>query len=239
MKIIINPQYEYLREWLCELPDTFSESGTVLYQARNEVRRIVAPQGLAVCAKRYRQPALPNRIIYTFFRKSKAERAYNNAFLLLSKDIPTPEPIAYIEERKGGLLSTSYLVTVFCPYTHNFYEFRQHSVGGYENVVTALALLAADMHEQGILHKDFSPGNILFEHRNEKVNLTVVDINRMQFGSKAVSLKEGCQNFARLWGDDDFFTLLAKHYAQAREADEDECIRLTIKYRDIFWRNRQ
>lgn len=54
--------------------------------------------GLEINVKRYRVPIFINRIAYTFFRKSKACRAYNNAFEVIKRGFETPESIAYIEE---------------------------------------------------------------------------------------------------------------------------------------------
>ena len=152
---------------------------------------------------------------------------------------PTPEPVAFLIESHSGLITTSYLITVFCPYKRNFYEFRHHSLRGSEHIVRALAHLAADMHRQGIVHKDFSPGNILFDATDDKVRLTIVDINRMTFSRTPVSIREGCRNFARLWGKDDFFTVLAGEYARARGFDEEECIRLTLEYTHRYWHGRK
>jgi hypothetical protein len=55
----------------------------------------------------------------------------------------------------------------------------------------------------------------------------------MRFGP--VSIKKGCAGFARLWGGDDLFKLLAREYAIARNADPADCIRWVFDYRRRFW----
>jgi serine/threonine protein kinase len=119
------------------------------------------------------------------------------------------------------------------------YEFRHHPLEGYEPIVQAFAQFTAHMHEEGILHRDYSPGNILFDvDEKGQVHFEIVDINRMVF-DKPVGLERACRNFCRLWGKEDFFRLLATEYAKARGFDETECTRLTIKYWKRFWRFRK
>ena len=239
MTIEINPTYEHLREWITRLPETFTRQGEVIYDARNQIRLITAPDGSNVCVKRFHAPRCLNKWIYSYFRQPKAVRAYQNALRLRECGIRTPEGIAYILLSKRGLLQESYLVSCRSTLTRNMYEFRHHPLEGYENIVRAFAQYTAKMHDKGILHKDYSPGNILFDiNQDGQVLFDVVDINRMRF-DKPVSAKEGCRNFCRLWGKEDFFTLLAREYARARGLDEQQCVHWTIKYWRRFWRNRK
>lgn len=68
------------------------------------------------------------------------------------------------------------------------------------------------------MHRDYSPGNILFDKIDGEYHFMLVDINRMSFGK--ISIDMGCANFARLWGQKAFFELLAREYARARNTDE-------------------
>jgi len=90
------------------------------------------------------------------------------------------------------------------------------------------------VHEAGFLHADYSPGNILFRKGAQGIDFCLVDINRMHFGP--VSVRSGCENFARLWGGDGMFFLLAKVYAEARGADEVQCTAWMLSARRAFWR---
>ena len=91
------------------------------------------------------------------------------------------------------------------------------------------------MHEQGILHLDFSPGNVLWDKDAEgHYHFSIVDINRMNFGP--VSMKKGCKNFARLWGPDHFFELLSGEYASQRHFNVKVCRNLVFKERQKFWK---
>jgi len=58
------------------------------------------------------------------------------------------------------------------------------------------------------MHRDYSPGNILFDKIDGEYHFMLVDINRMSFGK--ISIDMGCANFARLWGQKAFFELLCQ-----------------------------
>lgn len=232
MKVVVNKAYASLSEWIESVPVLFSRSGEVIYDARNQIRLMRAPDGTDVCVKRFHTPRFFNRIGYTFFRAPKAERAYENALRLLSIGIATPTPIGYILCGEG-LLEESYLITEKSRYEHTFYEFRDGEIAGKESLIEAFAVFTATMHAQGALHLDYSPGNILYAYENDKWRFEVVDVNRLRWG--AVSLKEGCRNFCRLWGKTDFYEVLAPAYARARQADETECLRMILNARKQFW----
>ena len=233
MKVVINPKYGHLREWIQSIPDCFANEGKVIYDARNQIRLITAPDGTALCVKRFHTPRLLNRIGYTFFRSPKAKRAYENALTLLDRGIATPEPVAYILLYKNHLLVESYLVTLQSSLRHTFYEFRDGDISGKESLIQAFARFTARMHDAGIYHLDYSPGNILYDQINGNWQFEIIDINRLYFGH--ISSREGCKNFCRLWGKTDFFEVLAPAYAQARQIDEARCREWILSARTHFW----
>lgn len=232
MRIIINPKYDYLQEFIKSLPFIFEKEGKTIHTGRNIIK-VMPVGGLELNVKRYGVPVFFNRIIYSFFRSSKGKRAYAYPQALLSKGFETPEAIAYIEEKKCGLIGYSYFVSIQSPYRRKFYEFGDADINTCRDVVIAFARYTAALHEAGIMHKDYSPGNILFDKRDGTWHFSLVDINRMYFGE--VSLEKGCANFARLWGQKAFFKLLAEEYAAARGADRKQCVDWVLAYRKKFW----
>lgn len=238
MQIVISRDYEFIRDWIESIPRRFEYEGSSIYKGRNEVRLLKAPNNMPVCIKKYCCPNPIKRVIYTYFRSPKAVRAYNNATTLFIRGIESPAPIAYLIEYKHGLIGESYLLTRYCEYTRNFYEFRHHPLEGYENIVKDFARFSARMHNQCVYHKDYSPGNIIFDVHNGRTDFSIIDINRMIF-PKEVTMTQGCKNFARLWGKEDFFLLLAEEYAKCRGFDVKECQRLVVKYWKRFWRFRK
>ena len=233
MRIVIHPKYEFLRAWLEQLPVTFAQQGEVIYEERNQIRRMEA-EGVDVVVKRFHQPALLNRMVYSWVRKPKAVRAYENALELGKRGFATPEPIGYILCGEG-LLEESYLVTRVSELKHTFYDFRDGVIAGKEDLIEAFAKYAASLHNAGVLHKDFSPGNILYDKIKGKWQFELVDINRMRFGF--VSPKQGCENLCRLWGKTDFFETLCPVYAKERGIDKAQCMQWIQAGRKRFWKH--
>ena len=233
MRIVIHPKYEHLRAWFEQLPATFAQQGEVIYEERNQIRTMDA-NGLSVVVKRYHTPAFLNRVAYSWIRKPKAQRAYENAADLPKRGVGTPEPVGYVL-CGDGLLTESYLVTLPSRFTHTFYDFRDGKIAGKEELIAAFARFAATLHNAGVLHKDFSPGNILYGQENGEWQFELVDINRMRFGS--VSPKEGCYNLCRLWGKSDFFETLSPVYAKERGIDLAQCLEWIEEGRTKFWKH--
>ena len=232
--MLINPKYEHLRDWLEQLPGNFEQLGEVIYDSRNQLRVITAPDGTLVNAKRFCVPRQPNRLVYSLgIRQPKGLRAFLYPARLLECGISTPEPIAYIEFRHCGLLGLSYFVSVQSPLTHTLYELAEAKEGTYEDLADAFGRYTANMHEHQVLHLDYSPGNILWDKDEQGYHFAVVDINRMRFGQ--VSIKDGGTALCRLWGPKRFIELIVRSYAVACGFDEEEAVRLTMQARKTFW----
>lgn len=232
MKITVNPAYEHYRDFVESIPRTFESAGRIIYSGRNLIK-VMTVDGVEINVKRYGIPALANRIVYSFLRVPKGKRAFKYPQMLLEKGFETPVPIAYIEERRLGLIQYSYFISMQSPYQRSFYEFGNADIECCKDIVVAFAQYTADLHKSGIMHRDYSPGNILFDKIDGKYHFTLVDINRMSF--EKISVEKGCANFARLWGQKAFFELLAKEYAKARSANEAYCVDRVLMYRKKFW----
>lgn len=237
--IRVNPKYEHLREFISLLPERMDEEGTYIYGGRrNLIKLFVAPDGTRLNVKRYKIPAFPSNIVYsTGIRKPKGERAYTYPALLLEKGIETPEAVAYIEDRTAGLLRQSWFISIQCPYSHLLYEMGHAKEEEYAPLAMALAAYAAHMHNQQVLHLDFSPGNVLWEKTDGKYLFSIVDINRMRFGE--VSMEAGCRSFARLWGPKHFLQLLVREYARLRHFDAGAAEQCLMEERKRFWAHYQ
>ena len=233
IRTVFNREYPELDAFVRSLPSSFEQGGRTIHKQRNEIR-VFRVSGLSVNVKRYGTPHFLNRIAYTFFRPSKAERAYRYAFRLRARGFETPASVACILIKKNGLLYTSYYVSIQAPDGHTMREFATGGIAGRESILREFAEYTARLHEAGIYHRDYSPGNILFRRADGSIRFCLVDINRMYFGR--VSVKKGCASFARLWGQEAMFRLLAESYAEARGANAAQCVRRTLRCRKRFWK---
>lgn len=139
---------------------------------------------------------------YDFFRfrflESKAVRSMNMALAINHTGVKTPEPIAIIEKRdKFRKIIYSYYI---CQYVESKYHFlgimRDKNSPLREKVKDFLAEAGKDlrkMHNGGIVHNDFHPGNILINDKNE---FFYIDLNRGRI-KKELSLKERIADLIR------------------------------------------
>jgi serine/threonine protein kinase len=234
MKIIINPQYNQLSRFISSINDCFEKEGKELFRGRNTIKRYFV-EGYDIAVKSFKKPILINRIIYTFIRKSKARRSYEHAFLLLEKGIKTPSPIAYIEEKKNGLLNRSYYICIYdkkSSYIRKQMSDREDDGKEFEK---QLAIYIAELHGKGILQKDLSPGNIMFYEEDGHFRFSIIDLNRMKFMSD-IPLKTRYKNFKRLTQNKEIITHIAEEYAKASSLDVQEAVYEINRYSSDFSR---
>ncbi len=221
MKIVINPTYSILNSFVTNIPTLFDQEGELVYTARNQLKHY-SVEGYDLIVKRYKVPHLINRIAYTFFRPSKAKRAYEYALKLLELGVNTPAPIAYIEQKSCGLLSHGYFISI---YEKDYSDIRKLMMGKQtdEALLKELSLYIAYFHNKGVLHFDMSPGNILYKKVDNHFQFTLIDINRMQFLS-SIPNEMRFKSFKRLSESKAVLTEIAKSYAAAANLDSTETV---------------
>lgn len=235
--IIINPGYAYLERFIASLPDTFGKQGEVIQNGRNLIKVMTAPDGTRINVKRYHKPHGVNAVVYsTGLRKSKGLRAYQHAKTITDLGFETPTEIAYIEERSQiGIIGYTYFISLQSGYRHKMYEWGNAGKGTYEDFARAFGRYTARLHDAGILHRDYTPGNILWEKDVSGIcHFALVDTNQMFFGQ--VSLSCGCKNICRFWGPKHFMEILAEEYARGRKFPVTECVSKVMNARARFWK---
>ena len=178
----VNPDCQELTEFVRSVPDRFHrQEGVVIYRGRNELRKMTYQEQDFV-VKSFRRPNCINRWVYGTFRPSKARRSFEHANLLTAAGIGTPRPIGYIELRRHWEFDESYYITAMssCPYTYE--ELFRRPFANEDDIIRAVALTTARMHDQGYAHKDYGRGNILFNPKPDGVQIEIVDLNRMDIG---------------------------------------------------------
>lgn len=234
MKIVINKEYSNIKEWIEQLPENFDNHGEIVYQARNTLKKMQLPNGEEVVVKKFAVPIFINQIAYSFFRKCKARRAYDNAERLLSIGIETPKPVFYIEIKKYGFFYQGYFGCINNPTPNIMREFVDCANGG-EEILKQFAAFTKKVHDKKVLHIDYSPGNIIYTKQDDgTVTFSLLDLNRMQF-NKTLSRKERLFNFRRMFRSKESITILVGEYARLCGWNQEEAIAEAIEYSNQFW----
>ena len=214
-----------LKPFFFNIKKYFQENNTTIHKARNEIK-IIDYKNQKYVIKSFKIPHLFNKIFYSFFRDSKAKKSYENSVRI--SDF-VPKPIGYIEFTKLGLIHDSYFVSENFKYDFTIREpllnvnFKQK-----KEIFKEFALFTYQLHEQGIFHLDYSPGNILIKKENDVYTFKIVDINRMQF--KPLSIEERLNNFAKLWAKDEDLKIIITAYAHLIQKNENDCIKKALYY---------
>jgi hypothetical protein len=216
MKLEFQSQYRTLEHNFKNIRDIFSGDDTSIHKARNELK-IIELNGLKTVVKSFKIPHLLNRIVYTFFRQSKAYKSYHNALHLKELDISTPSPIALIEFYSSGLLADSYFISELFEYDFTIRTPLLEPLVDKRQILIAFADYTYKLHQKGIWHLDYSPGNILIKRTETAYEFSIVDINRMEF--RDISPLQGCENFNKLWASDEELEIIGSEYARLCSED--------------------
>ncbi|ABB43866.1 conserved hypothetical protein [Sulfurimonas denitrificans DSM 1251] len=219
---VIQNEYSAL---LKEIQSYFKNSQNSIHKARNEIKIIDFKQKSLVI-KSFKVPHLINRVVYTFFRDSKAKKSYENSVKIAQF---VPKPIGFVELKKSGLLHESYFVSENFEYDFTIREPLLESVFlDREKIFKAFAEFTFKLHVEGIFHLDYSPGNILIKKESDGYIFKIVDINRMEF--KPLNLDKRLKNFSKLWAKDEDLKIIIKEYARLYKSDEERSIKIALQY---------
>lgn len=213
------------KEFIINIQEHFKNSDDSIHKARNEIK-VIDLKNRHFVIKSFKIPNIINKIVYTFFRDSKAKKSYENSIKIIDF---VPKPIGYIEFKKLGLIDESYFVSEKFDYDFTIREpLLEADFRDKEEVFKSFAKFTYGLHEKGILHLDYSPGNILIKKEDDNYTFKIVDINRMEF--RTLSVDERLKNFAKLWAKDDDLKIIIKEYAKLIDEDEHSCIETSLKY---------
>jgi len=162
--------------------------------------------------KSFKKPNAVNKIVYKFFRKSKAQRSFEYANKLKSLGIGTPNPIAFYEEDSGLLFGKSYYVSVQLNDDITYRELTtDFNIPNYEAILRAFTRFTFNLHEKGINFLDHSPGNTLIKYENGNYKFYLVDLNRIKF--ETMTFKKRIKNFAKLTIHKSMIEIMSNEYA--------------------------
>ncbi len=224
-KYKINKNCTNFKDFLLNIKSHFASNSSTIHKARNELK-IINYDGIDTVVKSFKVPHILNQVVYSFFRSTKAKKSYEYSLKL--GDF-TPQPIGYIEFYSSYLLKESYFISEKFDYDFTIREpLLDDDFKDKEQILKEFAKFTLELHNNNILHQDYSPGNILVKKENSSFTFKVVDINRMKFLKLDIDAR--LKNFAKLWMKDADLTIVAKEYAKLSNEDKQRCIDTALKY---------
>ena len=232
MKIKIHKKHESIAEKIKAIASNGYHGIHTFCNRRNTVE-LIEIEGTTFVVKRYRVPNIFNRIAYTFFRKSKAQRAYEYALRILRNGISTPFPVAYMETSRHGLFHTGYFVSEYIPHpTLDTWRAEEHSKAETDRLVKDFISFTIELHEKEILPLDYNPGNIFYykEEGSEQYRFALTDINRVKFG-RLSRYKDSMHSFEQLGLPTDKLQSIISAYCRRRGLDIEASLFVVLYYR--------
>lgn len=215
-KAVFNEDFEYLKPEVASSIANFKTTGELIYGgSRNSIKVVDTTQALKLNIKAFKVPNFINQVVYSLFRKGKAERSFEYANYLQSLKIGTPTPIAYVINKSGFLYKKSYYVSEHLDYDVTFREVADdvNFPNRYE-ILKQFAQFTFVLHENGIEFLDHSPGNTLIViGDNNQYSFYLVDLNRMKF-HKELPYEIRIKNFSRLTNKKDVVSVISGEYAK-------------------------
>lgn len=201
------------REKLMNAIETFNSQGEMIGNGYRNVIKILTIDGERYNIKEFKVPNLVNKIVYRFFRKSKAERSFLYAQRLLKAGILTPKPEAFVEYKSVFTFGSSYYISKQLAYDFTIRKLiDEPECDDYDNILRQFTQFTYRLHENGIHFLDHSPGNTLIKKEGEDYKFYLVDLNRMDF--KTLSYNERLANFARLSPKDYMLDIISDEYSK-------------------------
>lgn len=217
---------------LQQLLQNFETSGTIFAAGKRNTIKTFPYNGEIISVKSFRVPDIFNKVIYRFFRKSKAKRSYEFATILSTHGIGTPRPIAYQENFDWLGLTTSYYV---CEHIEDVITFREiihnEDYPDRDTIIAEFSRFCYLLHQSGVEFLDHSPGNTLIkkEVNASHYSFYLVDLNRMKFHDK-LSFEDSMNNLSRITATHSIVEKMSFAYAEVSGLDYD------LVYK-TFWTN--
>jgi tRNA A-37 threonylcarbamoyl transferase component Bud32 len=175
------------------------------------VYRVDLPQG-AIYVKHFLVPDW-RATLRQWVRRGKGRNEGKSTQHLASIGVPTITPVALGERRQRKFLFENYLVTLAISSAMPLDEFVERHLPERpepdrsqirHKLAEAMAVMTARLHEAGLLHHDFHPGNIMVRLAADNTpELFMIDLDALR-KSRRVTWKLARQNLALL---DHFFWL--------------------------------
>ncbi|MBK8400650.1 MAG: hypothetical protein IPL29_06175 [Propionivibrio sp.] len=141
-------------------PDQAMSQGRLLKDGRTSTVALVVHDSRQLVIKRYNLKNLKH-VLERFWRPSRAWHSWREGHRLQFFGIPTPTPLALLEERIGPLRRRAFLVNEFCPGI-SLQDCLSPDTEPDNEVALAIISLFQDLHDLRISHGDLKASNLLW-----------------------------------------------------------------------------
>lgn len=214
LKEKVNLDFKDFEGFMRTLPTAFANKGQTLKNDRNEIK-IIEHDGLKLCIKSFNRVTAFNKIMYSWFRATKAKRSYNVARRLEHLGIHTPRPVGYVEVYgKWHILKSAYYVSLYLDHQFDMKDVLEKSIDCQEKILTSFAHeMATVVHPAGAWHNDLSPGNVLINRVDtDRWSFSFIDLNRLTFRRRILPA-QGLINLKKMTNNPVAIALIAEQYA--------------------------
>ena len=213
---VINSTFE---TFLLNIQEVFQQEESITLFDKRNIIKVVEHQNEKYVIKSFKIPHLLNRVIYKFFRASKAQRSYENSMKLLNLNINTPKPIGYIEFDSLLLFNESYYISHFFDYDFEIRAvFKDKNFTNRNTILKKFVEYTYDLHNKGVYHIDYSPGNILIKKVDQEYIFYIIDVNRMKFMEFDINLR--MKSMAKLTSSEEDNSLIVEYYSSISNIDK-------------------
>lgn len=223
------------KEKIVDAIENFNQKGKLFDDRKRNKIKLFQFNEITINVKSFKIPNFINKIVYRFFRKSKARRSFEFANKLLENGIGTPQPFAFLENYDWIGLKDSYYVSEHLNCDLTYRELVE--IPDYPNrdkILRQFTQFSYQLHQKGIEFKDHSPGNTLIKKtENGEYEFFLVDLNRMEFHDK-MDFNLRMKNLCRLTPHKEMVAVMSNEYARISGESESLIFETLWKYTADF-----
>jgi hypothetical protein len=227
IKFKIQPGFVGIADQLLKIDSVFPDIAHIIQNKRNDIR-VLNIYGLRLVVKSFKGMYWPNRLAYSFLRKSKAQRSFEVSLRLQAMAFQVPTPVGYIDYYRWGILQSSYFISFY-----QEHENLQSSLARYSKSHSLSKLFAAftfQLHQAGVNHHDFCKANILCVPERNTISFFMVDLNRVRF--HFIGYQTGLKSLSRLGIEQPYLDEILKTYTRLWEKSFEEANEYIQSVRD-------
>ena len=174
MKFKVNSKSTITNSTIFNIVENFSNTGKLFGDGKRNSIKLFEVENITINVKSFKIPNLINKIVYKYFRKSKAQRSFEFANHLIENGIGTPQPIAFLENFSLLGLKDSYYFSEHLNCDLTYRELVEvENYPDSENILRQFTRFSYLLHQKGIEFKDHSPGNTLI-FKVKKANMIFI-----------------------------------------------------------------